>query len=323
MYIKHDQSQEKENSCKSLTLELILLAESEMRDNTHRRAVFNVLMLMHNRFKNVYLRQELIAQRAHCSVKAVQRALKFFRSIGWLWTQQRYDSSLIYYFNPIFNDQHMRDRLKYIYSAFNYFLLANLFVSITATGAVLQESVSLLLFKDSSLYKKRVSTDWKSYHNQSLIHDNLYKLRGNPSPSELNALTKQELDVIFSTTVIKKRKEPNMRMIIHEAQSLVALTATDIEQLDILPDTAIAKAIKRVKEKGEEGNKSAYFMSIARYEAGLGKPKNSIPDFLKGKTQVVKQVKPVLRKLWILDIDLEAESKRLYAFCPIPSWMKK
>lgn len=115
-----------------------------------------------------------------------------------------------------------------------------------------------------------------------------------------------------------------MRMIIHEAQSLVALTATDIEQLDILPDTAIAKAIKRVKEKGEEGNKSAYFMSIARYEAGLGKPKNSIPDFLKGKTQVVKQVKPVLRKkLWILDIDLEAESKRLYAFCPIPSWMKK
>jgi len=55
MYIKHEQSQRKENSYKPLTFQLILLAESEIRDNSHRRAVFNVLMYIRNSHESSYV----------------------------------------------------------------------------------------------------------------------------------------------------------------------------------------------------------------------------------------------------------------------------
>lgn len=276
-YTNCTQSQQKENSYKPLTYELILLAESEMRNNSHRRAIFNVLMYLYNRHKNVYPSQEYIAKKARCSIKAVQRALAFFRSKGWLWTDQRHDSSLIYYFNPIFTDPHIRERLKYTYSAFKYFMLAGLFVSVTAAGAALKESVSLLYNKEvqrlgvvvqfGKKVARRVNDQYwySSYNSLNPLYNSEATLK------TVNALSYAEREAIFSTGLHdganqdpKKGRVMTQRKIVSEVLKYIDLKDNELFQLDEYSDKQIETALFSFKKKGFVERPGAYLMGALR-----------------------------------------------------------
>ena len=212
----------------------ILQTVASVRSNDKCLQVFNTILYFHNRYRDIYPTEQFIADRVGCSRRTVIRALSKLREWGWLWTDARFNDSLIFYINPFFTVEKVRIYLRGVFNAFNYLMLAQLFIPINAAGAISKESVTLLYSSEVIIIEKTIRDPYKRHHITSYLKDTLKK--GSIMPN---------------------------RLVVSEVMKVMELSESQLLVLDQYNDSQIKRALERTVKK-QPDRAEPYFMSVLK-----------------------------------------------------------
>lgn len=289
IYNKHTQSQDKPIRILSEStdpLRDIFQTVESIRDNSDYIAIFDVLLNFQNNNRNIYAAQETIAQLAGCARATVNRAIKFFKEKGWLWTQRRMNSSLIYFIDPIFRKEDIRRRLVYIFKSCMRVMATLLVVSVNAAGHALPETVTLLFNKEYVIAPLKNLPDYHQWWKEGRAQEKRFfkeqvilkrvggeVLKSSPAKDgQEKALQTAALAFAqaiegydcSNETILKKGMMMSNRPIVDRVLSMIPeISESDLFKLDAYDENQIERALKRVERRNPEAP-APYLFGVLR-----------------------------------------------------------
>jgi len=187
MYIKHEQSQQKETRPnKGFDGTLLQTVQDKL---TPKEQLVAGALASYRSYTIICPSVRTLAKQVGVSERVASSAISKLRSLKLIYTRPRWNNSLVY---------KLTEEFKAIARPFMSSFFLSLIILFVPSRAGFAQTCSLSKDKDYSLYKKTTPIDYSNYEHQSLYHDSLYKVSELDRASNPSALSKEELDVAFS-----------------------------------------------------------------------------------------------------------------------------